>query len=111
MTLPEISVAELAELRSSHTPHVLLDVREQHEWDHCRIDGAVLAPLSALAQQGLAVLGDVDQEQYIVVQCHHGGRSAQVAGWLLNQGFAKVANLAGGIDAWSREIDADVPRY
>jgi rhodanese-related sulfurtransferase len=47
----------------------------------------------------------------IVVHCHHGGRSARVTSWLRQQGFANVQNMTGGIDAWSLEVDPQVPRY
>jgi rhodanese-related sulfurtransferase len=110
--LPEITVAELEELRITQTKHVLLDVREQGEFAHCKIDGAVLAPLSHIAQKGMSALPDsIKPDAHIVVQCHHGGRSAQVASWLIQEGYEQVFNLAGGIDAWAREIDKAVPRY
>ena len=112
LNLPEITVTELAELRSSKKAHVLLDVREMGEYAHCKIEGAVAAPLSHIAQKGRAALPScVSPDQYVVVQCHHGSRSAQITAWLMQEGFEEVANLAGGIDAWSREIDATVPRY
>lgn len=56
-------------------------------------------------------LGELDQEKEIVVFCHHGIRSAMVVEYLREQGFARAVNLAGGIDAWSREVDPGVPRY
>jgi len=50
-------------------------------------------------------------EGHLVVYCHHGIRSRQVVEWLRAQGLAKARSLAGGIDAWSLEIDPDMPRY
>ncbi|MFT5128330.1 MAG: rhodanese-related sulfurtransferase [Rhodothermales bacterium] len=112
MNLPEITVTELAEMRNSQAEHVLLDVREMGEFSHCRIEGAIAAPLSHIAQKGLAALPKgVTHDQRIVVQCHHGSRSAQITAWLMQEGYEQVSNLAGGIDAWSREIDPDVARY
>ena len=68
---------------------------------------APLVPVSARTGEGLEPL----REAHVVVHCHHGGRSLQVAQWLRRQGFGRVQNMTGGIDAWSREIDAGVPRY
>ena len=47
----------------------------------------------------------------LIVHCHHGGRSFQAAGWLMKRGFTNVTNMAGGIDAWSTDVDTAVPRY
>jgi rhodanese-related sulfurtransferase len=106
---PEISVTDAARLLQSAQPPRLIDVREQDEWDTARIPGAELLPLSqwpALALQKLT-----DKSQPLLIQCHHGARSARAAAWLLSQGFSDVTNLAGGIDAWSEFVDASVPRY
>ena len=107
--VPEISVTEAAKLLAGKNPPRLVDVREQDEWDAAKIPGAELLPLSewpAIAVQKLT-----DQSQPLLIQCHHGGRSARAAAWLIQQGFTDVTNLAGGIDAWSVEVDAKVPRY
>ncbi len=107
--VPEISVAEAAELLAGKNPPRLVDVREQEEWDIAKIPGAELLPLSqwpAIAVQKLT-----DKSQPLLIHCHHGGRSARAAAWLIQQGFTGVTNLAGGIDAWSEEVDAKVPRY
>ena len=86
----------------------LIDVREPNEFAYARIEGAELLPLSR-AQEWVGALPD-DQE--LVFMCHHGSRSAQVAGYLAAQrGMAHVANMVGGIDEWSRQIDPSVPRY
>ena len=86
----------------------LVDVREQDEYEIARIEGADLLPLSR-AQEWLETL-PADQE--IVFFCHMGGRSQQVASYLANQrGFTNVANMLGGIDDWSLQIDPTVPRY
>lgn len=88
---------------------VLLDCREQDEYDFVHLPGCVLFPLSEIAEQ----LNDLTeyQNQTIVVYCHHGVRSQRVAHWLLGQGFASVFNMAGGIDRWSLEVDPKLPRY
>ncbi len=110
--LPQISVEELKRLRDDETPHVLLDVREEHEWLRARIEGARLLPLSRLAHELTAALpADLTPNSHVIVQCHHGVRSAQVTSWLRQLGFSKAFNLAGGIDDWSLRIDPRVPRY
>jgi rhodanese-related sulfurtransferase len=95
-----------ARLKQGESP-VLLDVREKWEYDIAALPNAKLVPLGTL-QQATPTL---DRNADYVVYCHHGGRSAMAAQWLRAQGFAQVANLEGGIDAWSLEIDASVPRY
>ena len=106
---PEISVADAATLLRSATPPRLIDVREENEWDTAHIAAAELLPLSRWPD--LAVQTLTDKSQPLLIQCHHGGRSARAAGWLIQAGFTDVTNLAGGIDAWSAEVDATVPRY
>jgi rhodanese-related sulfurtransferase len=88
---------------------VLLDCREQNEYQFVRLDSARLLPMSELVQR-VGELHDLRGAE-IVVYCHHGVRSRQVANWLRGQGFANVKSLAGGIDRWSQEIDATLPRY
>jgi rhodanese-related sulfurtransferase len=86
----------------------LIDVREPNEHAIAHIEGAELMPLSR-AQSWINTLSP-DEE--IVVFCHMGGRSQQVAQYLVNQlGFTNVANMVGGIDDWSLQVDPNVPRY
>ena len=107
--LPEISAAEVAALRSRGEAHLLLDVREPSEWERARIEGSVLVPLGQLE----ARLGELERWRAgrVVAHCHHGGRSAKACELLRRHGFENVANLRGGIDAWSLSVDAAVPRY
>lgn len=93
-------------LKAGATP-VLLDVREQWEYDIAHLPNATLVPLKTL--QG--AVGGLDPAKEYVVYCHHGGRSAMAAEWLRSQGFAKVSNLVGGIDQWSVQVDPGVRRY
>ncbi len=86
---------------------VLLDVRTRREWEICRLENALLIPLGELAHR----LGDLDPDSEIVVYCHHGTRSFYAVDFLRQQGFSKIWNLAGGIDAWSRSIDPEIPIY
>ncbi len=102
-----ISVAELAAWRRAGTPHTLIDVREAHELAICGIEGAAHIPMPQIP----AHTGDLPAGHPIVVMCHHGGRSQMVVNFLRKNGHANAINLAGGIDAWSEEIDPSVPRY
>lgn len=105
--VPEIDVHALQEKLASVEPAVLLDVREPFEFELARIAGANLIPLGQLP----ARVEELDREKEILVLCHTGMRSAVATELLLGAGFTKVANVAGGIDAWSAEIDPSVPRY
>jgi len=86
---------------------VLLDVREPWEFEKARIEGATLIPMRELPSR----IGQIDEDREVVAICHHGGRSMQVAMFLEKQGFKRVHNLVGGIDAWSRTVDPAVPLY
>lgn len=92
-------------------PALLLDVREPWEVSTARVlpDGfdVVLIPMNQIP----ARLAELPRDRPIACLCHHGARSQRVAMFLAQQGYADVANIAGGIDAWSRERDPAVPRY
>jgi molybdopterin/thiamine biosynthesis adenylyltransferase/rhodanese-related sulfurtransferase len=105
--VPTITVSELAARRKRGDDFDLVDVREPHEWDIGRIEGARLAPLSRFAD----ALSTFDSARDVVVYCKSGGRSARAAKALQDAGFRRVWNLAGGILRWSEEIDPTVPRY
>jgi len=107
--IPEISVAEAQRRLAAPNPPRLIDVREADEFEIARIPGAELLPLSQWPALALEKL--TDRAQSLLIQCHHGGRSARATDFLLRNGFTDVTNLAGGIDAWSIEIDPSVPRY
>lgn len=85
----------------------VLDVRENEELAICRIEGALHIPMSELSVRHT----ELDPERTIVCVCHHGMRSANVAGALLNMGFEKLYNLTGGIDRWAAEVQPDMARY
>ncbi len=106
-SVPEISVRQLQAKLEAHESFVLLDVREPYEFEIARIDGAKLIPLGELS----ARQNEIDREAEIVIHCHSGVRSARAVQVLQEAGFSRVFNLAGGIDAWSEEIDPNVPRY
>jgi adenylyltransferase/sulfurtransferase len=106
----QITAPELARWLEEGRPVRVLDVRTPMEHRICRLEGATLVPLQELPRR-FGELGAPDGSGEIVVSlCHHGARSAQATAFLRGHGFAAV-NLAGGIDAWSREVDPSVPRY
>jgi rhodanese-related sulfurtransferase len=107
--IPEISATEAHARLVSPQPPRLIDVREPDEWALTRIAGAELLPLSQWPAVALEKLADPAQP--LVIHCHHGARSMRAAEFLAARGFTDVVNLAGGIDAWSCEVDAGVPRY
>lgn len=90
---------------------VVLDVREPWETQTASVkaDGfdLVVAPMMSVPQR----IAELDPATPVAVLCHHGNRSQRVALFLEQQGFEHLANIAGGIDAWSAELDAAVPRY
>ncbi|MGD9689200.1 MAG: rhodanese-like domain-containing protein [Phycisphaerales bacterium] len=93
-------------------PVLLLDCRRVEEHAFCRIEGATLVPMDqtvARADEIEEAAGGRDRE--IIVYCHHGRRSMQVTATLRGLGFTRVRSMAGGIDLWSVDIDAGVPRY
>lgn len=102
----EISVHDLKAMMDEERDFTLLDVRNPTEWQIGHIDGARLIPLHELPDR----LGELDTADQLVVQCHSGQRSARATQLLREMGYRAV-NLAGGIDAWSAEIDPSVPRY
>lgn len=102
----QLSVKELERMMKSGEAFHLFDVRTDKERQTAKIEGAI-----AFDDAGKAKLEAVSKDATIVFHCHHGGRSQSAAEQWIRQGFKRVYNLAGGIDAWSREVDAKVPRY
>ena len=85
----------------------LLDVREPHELDYCKVPGALAIPMGQIPHQ----LEALPKEGALYVLCHHGMRSGQVTAFLRQRGFDNAINVAGGIDAWSAVVDPSIPRY
>jgi monothiol glutaredoxin len=102
----QLSPAELKRKLDAQEPLQLLDVRTQEERAQARIERARL-----LTPEVVAEIGALDKDTVLVFHCHHGGRSQKAAEHFGALGFRNVYNLAGGIDAWSREVDPTVPRY
>ena len=92
---------------ASRTAPVLLDVREPWEFSTCHIANSVSMPMQSVP----ARMQELAPEARHVVICHHGARSMQAALFLARQGFARVHNLAGGMDAWARSIDPSMAVY
>lgn len=103
----EVSPIEVRRQLDSGRPLVLLDVREAEELQLAWLPGAVHIPMGEVPGR----LHELDPDAEIVVFCHHGIRSAHVVQFLAQREFAHVANLAGGIEAWSASVDPGVPRY
>ena len=104
-----ISPRQLAERLKADGPPLLLDVREPEEVAYASLAGAQAIPLGELSERldELALF----REREWVVYCHHGVRSAMAIGIMSANGFTRLANLSGGIDRWSLEVDPSVPRY
>ena len=105
----EIKPRDLAaQMKANPAGTVLLDVREPWELATAQIAGSKSIPMGEIPARAFQ---ELDPEVHIVTVCHAGVRSLNVAVWLRNQGFEQVQSLSGGIDSWSREVDASVPRY
>lgn len=107
MTPFEVTPGELKGLLDNGEEVVLLDVREPGELPLARIEGALHIPMGDIPARSV----ELDPEARIVVMCHLGQRSAMVTQFLRQRDFERVSSLAGGIDAWAREVDPGVGRY
>ena len=107
--MQQLGVRELAEwLADPGRPQpVLLDVREPWEYELCHLPGSQHIPMQTVPMR----CEELDPDQEIVVICHHGARSMQVAMFLERRGYADVHNLTGGVDAWAGEVDPTMRRY
>ena len=102
----DLSAKELQQHLESNKP-LLLDVREQWEWDKCHFDEARLLPMGQI----MANVDSMDKSKEIVLICHHGLRSMKVARYFESIGFTNLINLKGGIDAWAKTIDNSMTLY
>jgi len=110
--IPEISVETLSRYLAEQPQQVqLLDVREPQELEIAELPGFQNLPLSRFSQWSDQIHQHLDPQTETLVLCHHGIRSAQMCQWLQSQGFTRVKNVAGGIDAYAARIDPTVPRY
>jgi rhodanese-related sulfurtransferase len=113
--MQQISTRQLADwLAKSSLPGgegrrkpTLLDVREPGEYELCHVDGSLLMPMHTVP----ARLNELDDAADVVVICHHGARSMQVAMFLERNGFSSIYNLAGGVNAWAHDVDPAMRKY
>jgi adenylyltransferase/sulfurtransferase len=103
----DISVETLKQMRDRKEDFVLVDVRNPDEFEICVIDGSVKLPLPELPQR----FQELPKDKLVVLHCKSGGRSGRALKFLQSQGYSKVKNVAGGINAWAERIDTNVPQY
>jgi rhodanese-related sulfurtransferase len=105
----QLSARELADWLAGEDrqPPLLLDVREPWEMQICRLQGATAMPMRSVPER----VAELAPEQPVVVICHHGVRSLQVALYLARLGFSQVYNLQGGMAAWADQVDPQTARY
>lgn len=106
----EVTPEEVEERRKSGENLCLVDVREEQEWNICRIEGANLVPMNTVPSRLQELEAQADSTP-LIVYCHHGVRSLNVVHWLRRNGVENCQSMAGGIDRWSVRIDPALPRY
>jgi sulfur-carrier protein adenylyltransferase/sulfurtransferase len=105
--MKEITVQELKKLQDSGADFQLIDVREPHEYDICNLEGELI-PQGDIPDS----VDKIDRKKQVIVHCRSGARSGNMIQWLeKNHNFDNLYNLKGGILAWAREIDPDMPTY
>lgn len=104
----EINPEEVKSKLDAAEAFTLLDVREPWEFETAHIEQAKLMPMGDVPSRAHQ---ELDPDDHIIVVCHHGVRSLNVTAWLRQQGFEKAQSMRGGIDAWSRYVDPNVPLY
>jgi rhodanese-related sulfurtransferase len=107
MLVPELAPLQVKRRLDAGEPLRLLDVREPWECAIAQLAGSVNIPMGEIASRWPELDADAD----IVVVCKAGSRSRRVAQFLSAHGFGRVANLSGGIDAWTRDIDPSLASY
>ncbi|MFT5285721.1 MAG: rhodanese-related sulfurtransferase [Planctomycetota bacterium] len=105
--MKEITPTDLSVRLAGGESFVLLDVRENQELEIVRLDGIVHIPMGEITSR----VGELDPDAPIVCICHHGMRSASVAGFLEQSDFTNITNLTGGMDRWAAEVDSSLARY
>lgn len=105
--MQNLTVAELKQRLDAGAKPVIVDVREPWELRIAALDGALAIPMNQIPVQLAAIPKDCD----VVLMCHHGVRSRYIGQFLAQQGFERLFNLQGGIDAWAREIDPAMAKY
>jgi rhodanese-related sulfurtransferase len=103
----EISATEARDILKDNKAR-LIDVREPWEFSAAHIAGSLLMPMGDVPGRAHQ---ELDPDERLVILCHHGQRSLNVAAWLRNQGFEQAQSLRGGIEAWAAQVDPSVGRY
>ena len=104
----EKNVLEISKILNDESINpIILDVREKWEYDICHIENSVHIPMGKITEKK----DELNYNDMIIVVCHHGVRSRMVAKYLDGNGFTNIINLAGGVDAWSNEIDPSMTKY
>lgn len=103
----QISPTDLAAALKSDPAAKLLDVRTREEFDAVHVEGAIFMTRDLMQE----ILGSWDRRALLAVMCHHGIRSMDAAAYFAGHGFENVKSVRGGIDAWSCEVDPELPRY
>ena len=104
--IPQLSVKDLKKRMDAGENLFILDVREPFEYQIANIGGKLI-PQNEVPQR----LAEIDRDREVIVQCKSGARSQRIAEFLKRSGYPKVANVSGGILAWSDQIDPSVPKY
>lgn len=94
-------------LSNINSPPLLLDVRQDWEYDICHLAGSLLMPMAKVP----ALMVELDKSRETVVICHHGIRSRMIGAYLEQAGFDNIINLRGGLDAWAKVIDTSMSTY
>lgn len=105
--ISQVTPVEVARRRAAGESFLILDVREEVELAQASLPDVVWLPMSELSLR----IGELDPSVETIVLCHHGIRSMRVACLLVEEGFEQVSNLRGGIAAWSRDVDSQIPVY
>ena len=106
--LEEVDPADLAAAMATGDPPLLVDVRTEPERAVAAISPSLHIGLDQFVERAPA---EIPMDRDVVLYCHVGARSAQAAVWMKANGWPRVRSLAGGIDAWSEQVDPEVPRY
>lgn len=105
--MKEVTVQELKALKDANADFQLIDVREPHEFDICELGGELI-PQGDIPSN----VAKIDRNKQVIIHCRSGARSGNMVQWLeKNHGFTNLYNLKGGILAWAREIDPEMPTY
>ena len=104
----DVTVTEACALvKANPAQCLIIDVREPHECEICRVAGSDVIPMGQIP----SLFETLPRDRRLLVLCHHGSRSRRVALFLRAQGFTHVSNIAGGIDAWAQQVEPQMPRY